>query len=618
MKRSKRLQMLWVALCIAAGIFSAKSFVINPERFVGKGPAPADSTDLVWTFVSLCLTALNLDVYVRRRLRPGIGQWLFGLFFGVANYFGTTMFAFDSWLFVGNLISVYTVALKCLGQGLAMVAALTWIAGWLRSTLPVLEPLETRSLLQRLRAFYASHTTAALMLLLALCWLPFLVIFYPGVVISDMAWMFEQAEGLTQMTTWHSVFTTWVFALCVHFGRLFHSDNLGCLVYMLLQTALLCYAVARSLGLMRQLGANRRWQLAGVAFFTLTPIWGAYCIMLGKDTLFTATALLWLVQTVEWYRRRRAYGFWRYAAYGVTALLLCLWRNNGLYLVLPCLAVFAALLARGWDRLRMSGVAAAVLAVMLLFDHVLIPALGIVDNRASGVYSNLFQQVARVVRYQKDNLTQEQRDGIDAVLDLDAIGTLYEPWISDPVKYTYRQFGQGAQVEKEALKGFLDTWLSMLPDYWDFFLESFVANNRGYYAFIPRYTGITYSQQAGRRFFFGTYTIEGEGQLHSTHPAFLSGLRDKLQSLCERWDTIPMLQVLLNCAAYTWLLVGAALSCLRKKRWREAALFMPALMCFVTCLLSPVDDYFRYYLPIAAMTPLLLCLMRHPPREVKP
>ena len=609
MKKQTRTALL--LLCVLMAAFCAKSFVINPDRFVGKGSAPAASSDIIWTFVALGFAALFIDTYLRRGYRAGLGQWLFGLFFGVANYFGVTLFAFDSWLFVGRLIGVGTVALKCLGQGLAMTAALTWISGWLRSPRRELEPLRLHGLWARLHGFYTRRPTLALTALLAVCYLPFLIIFYPGVVISDMAWMFEQFEGITQMTTWHSVFTTWTFALCVRFGRLFGSDNLGCCLYMALQTGLLCYAVARSLSLMRRLGSSRRWQLAGMAFFCLTPIWGTYCIMLGKDTLFTATVLLWLVQTVEWARGLRRWGPGRWALYALTALLICLWRNNGLYLALPCLLVFVLALARRGDRLRMGGVAAGVLAVMLAFDNLLVPALGIVDNRASGVYSLPFQQVARVVRNHREELTPQQLEAIDQVLDVDEIGALYEPWISDPVKYTYRQFGQGAQVEKQALAGFRQVWLELLPTYWQTYVEAFVANTRGYYCFIPRYTGVTYSMQAGRRFYFGTYTIEGEGQLHTTQPQSLSRLRDLVQSLCERWDTIPLLQILLVSAAYTWLLIGAGIACAQAGRRRDVWLFLPALMSLATCLLSPVDDYFRYFLPIVAMTPLLLCLARH-------
>ena len=40
--------------------------------------------------------------------------------------------------------------------------------------------------------------------------------------------------------------------------------------------------------------------------------------------------------------------------------------------------------------------------------------------------------------------------------------------------------------------------------------------------------------------------------------------------------------------------------------------FLPALMSFAVCLLSPANDYFRYFLPIIAMTPALLAFVSCP------
>ena len=60
------------------------------------------------------------------------------------------------------------------------------------------------------------------------------------------------------------------------------------------------------------------------------------------------------------------------------------------------------------------------------------------------------------------------------------------------------------------------------------------------------------------------------------------------------------------CAFYTWLLIAAALSLIRQKRWQALGLLTPALLSLIVCCISPVNDYFRYFLPIVAMTPLLL------------
>ena len=61
-----------------------------------------------------------------------------------------------------------------------------------------------------------------------------------------------------------------------------------------------------------------------------------------------------------------------------------------------------------------------------------------------------------------------------------------------------------------------------------------------------------------------------------------------------------------------WLLVAAGLALWRCRRWRMLAGFLPALLTLGVCMLSPVNDYFRYFLPIVAMTPPLLAVARRP------
>ncbi len=601
-------------LLIAAAILCAKSFVINPQLFAGKASIPAESTDTVWSFVAFTLAGLFYVTYLRLRYRPKAGEIGFGLLFGILNYFGTTLFAYDSWAFIGVFQSWTAVAVKCIGQGFTMVTLLTLVSNSLQKQPFPKTPLHKYG---RLRSFFAWHTTLVCVLLFVLCWSPYLIIFYPGTVISDMSWMFEQLQGITQMTTWHSVFTTWVFGGCIYLGRFLSGDNLGCLLYMLLQTFALAYACARTVSLVRQLDIQWQWQIGVLAFFTILPFWGGYSMMIGKDTLYTATLLLFFINTIEWMRGLRVFRTKHWLIYGVLSMLVCLWRNNGLYVVVPSLLAFLFMAKNNSIRKRLTGVLTGVLVLVMGLNHIVVPALGIIDNTASGIYSVCFQQTARVVRSYKDELTPDETAEIDRVLDIETIGNLYEPWISDPVKMTFRQFGQGAAVEKAALRRYRKTWFSMMFKYPVTYLQAFMAGNRGYYSFIPKYTGITYSQQAGLRFVYTSFDIEGEGELHTVQPEAFTSLRIYAAKIIEGFRTLPIIQLLFTCAFYTWLLIGAAIAMAHRRRWRELLLFVPALFSFAVCLVSPVDDYFRYFLPIIAMTiPLLACTHYPPNAEV--
>ena len=213
---------------------------------------------------------------------------------------------------------------------------------------------------------------------------------------------------------------------------------------------------------------------------------------------------------------------------------MCLSRHNGVYLLLPT-AVVLAFVLRGNVRWLASAALGAALALVLMFNGLLLPALGITDATASGMYSAAFQQSARVLR--DHEVTAEEYAEIDRVLDAENLAELYEPNISDPVKYTFKQYGLGRQAETEALARYRETWLTMLAEYPLTYLEAFVAGNTGYYAFTPKIDAArTYNYQGGIRFTFETIPAGDDPlDLHTAQiPAFAKA-RELLAIYARGW-----------------------------------------------------------------------------------
>jgi hypothetical protein len=397
---------------------------------------------------------------------------------------------------------------------------------------------------------------------------------------------------------------TWIFSGCIRLGRIFGSDNLGVFLFTLMQSVLLSYALSRALELVRRLKISRAVRLSAFLFFAFTPIFASFAQAVGKDTVYAALVLLFTVQAVEWLRLGKP-KTGAAVAFGLTALLLCLSRNNGVYLLLPTAVVLIVAL-RGAARWLAAAALGAALALVFAFNGLLVPALGIKDATASGLYSAAFQQSARTLR--DHDVTTGEYAEIDRVLDAQALPALYEANISDPVKFTFKQYGQGRDVETDALARYRKTWLSMFGEYPLTYLEAFVAGSTGYYAFTPKIDAArTYNNQGGLRFTFETVPAGSDPlDLHTAQiPAFAKA-RELLAMVARGWRRVPVLELFLFCAAYTWLLAIAALSLLRQKRARDLAAFLPALLTLLACVLSPVNDYFRYFLPVVAMTAPLL------------
>ena len=604
------------ALCALAGALCAMAFYVSPDGYAGRSALPAASTDPLWTALALAVGWLFWQAFVKRGLRPRGLTLAAGLLFGVVNYFGTTLFSYDSWSYLSGARACGLALLQIAGQAAVMSAALSWIVHALCAPGRSAErrPLPPR--LAPLARLYREHTTLCCAACFFACWLPYLLVFYPGTVIWDMGEMVAQFFGQRPTDTWHPVFLTWLLGGCVWLGRQLGSDNLGALLFMLLQTAAQALALGAAMRCLRRLRAGRGLQLAALCFFALVPIWGSYAQAIGKDTLYAALLLLFTLTTIRLAVEGTLPGVRAWAGYGLAALATCLTRNNGVYVVAPTALLTVLFLARGRARLRAGGALAGALALFFLFSGALLPALGVRDETASGLYAVCFQQSARALRDHGDEITPEEYAEIDLVLDAERLPELYEPWIADPVKFTFRQYGQGAQAEKQALRRYRATWFLMLQKYPQTYLESFVAGNSGYYAFTPKYEGVTYNQQTGLRFVFETYELGEDARfLHTRQPEALAKARELLAMFARGWRHIPIASFLYLCPAYTWLLVGAALALARQRRFRALVAFVPALLSLAVCLLSPVNDYFRYFLPIVAMTFPLVALAKRDATE---
>ena len=310
------------ALCLLAGILSAMSFVLGQAGYTGMSDLPASSTSYLWTALAVCFALLFFHTCVEKKLRFRPLHILFGLLFGVVNVMGSRLFAYDSWEMsrMEGLLSV----LRMFGQALPMTAAFVWLDRWLQ------DGCVRRGEILPLPAFVSRHFVLSCMILMIVCWSPYLIAFFPGTVCWDLGEMAAQFFGKYEMDTWHPVFTTWLIGGCVWLGRLFGSDNLGAALFTLLQTLALSHALSEAIRFMGRAKAGRALRWAALAFFALVPLWGGYAQFISKDTLYTSVMLLFVLAVMDVLRGEKAA-----LRLFLWALLACLLRSNGLYVVLP-------------------------------------------------------------------------------------------------------------------------------------------------------------------------------------------------------------------------------------------------------------------------------------------
>lgn len=528
--------------------------------------------DLLFTALFLLCFAF----YRQSRLRAepfSLSAALLGLAFALFTVLGRAFELFNSWkpLYDAPAHSLVT-ALCLLGVWKLAYAALRWILGR-ADRLPRAEAEPALS---------APAFWSAFGLILA-GWLPWLALCFPGSLSQDASNQIAQILGVIPPSSHHPYAASWLMGTVY---RLFGEGTGGLFANVLLQALVCAAAYAFSCTAVRGFAGRRAGRLS-VAFFALLPLWGAYAQSLMKDTVHAGCFAAFSACCMLFAARRGALKPGLLILLGLSALLCVLTRNSGLYIVVPALAVLAFPARRLRGRLTALGLAAGVLSLSLLFNHLLLPALNVAPGPVSEAFSLPFQVTARCCLEHPEDLRPEERAAIDAVLDYDEILKVYDPMVSDLVKNSYRG-------DASALPAYFKTWLRMGLRHPLTYCQAALNSCYGYFS-----PGCLIGIFGGA--FFG-----------SAGQDFGISVPHALPELClaaERWNLIcshaPGLSALYTPSTYTWLLLLCTAALLRKRRFRRAAAQLPLWLALAACCLSPVNGLVRYALPLMAAAPAL-------------
>ena len=503
---------------------------------------------------------------------------LFSLFLLVGQSYAAT----DSWEpLLSTPLCRFTSLAMLLGYGVFVYLLIATLFHYLdRLTLHSAHRLR-RS--ERRRLFWIA------LAVLTVCWLPYLVLCYPGSLTYDAQWQLGQFFGQTPATNHHPWCSTLLMGWIVSLGKVW-SLNVGLFLYVLFQSAV-CAAVFGAIcvqvgGLA---GRTSTFRLA-LLYYALVPSWGAYAQMVVKDTLFYGVFAGFCLCAVCLFHRKgqRSSGLW--AGLALLGLACALLRNNGLYAVVPTLLCLAAALREKRARALAAGAGAGILAVYLGCSQILLPALGVAPGSSRELLSLPFQQTARYVAMYGEELTAEEIAVIDSVLDYETVATAYDPRVADPVKNTYHG-------TPEALGEYWKLWLNCGLRHPDAYLQATLNSMFGY--FLPGYRYGSYG---------GNYFLTQEPRYGIDVDFRFPEATAAVDQFSRLWSVIPGLSLLNAPGTHSWVLILCTIALLRRRQIRALALTVPLWITLAVCCVSPVNGLVRYALPLMATTPLLLAL----------
>ncbi|OZG59211.1 hypothetical protein BMYO_1416 [Bifidobacterium myosotis] len=136
--------------------------------------------------------------------------------------------------------------------------------------------------------------------LIAVAWLPWLVIAWPGAMRDDTLAQYLQVSGIHQYYTQHPLFDTLIFGLFWHAGSAVAGTPLaGQAAYIVIQAVLLAAGAAFTLCYIRKLGAPRWLVILSLLYLATSYVVAGSIITMGKDSLHTVFFVPFAVMFVE-------------------------------------------------------------------------------------------------------------------------------------------------------------------------------------------------------------------------------------------------------------------------------------------------------------------------------
>lgn len=439
---------------------------------------------------------------------------------------------------------------------------------------------------------FATHPLAATFIVCLLGWLPYFLYQFPGIMTPDSINQLEQVLGIVSYSNHHP----WVHTLLI---KVFYSIGFaitGNMVYAMgfytfAQMCIMAFATAYFVSSMRFLHLKAGWCTAMALVFAILPYHAVYAVTVWKDIPFAAAVLVFITSLL----RLRNGGKWQHAAlFVLSGTMMCLFRSNGWYAFLVCVPFFVASF---WKKNRkVIGLLAVSLLAAVVVKYPVMNGCRVTPPDFVESLCIPIQQVSYVLANDRE-LSLEQLELIDAVIDRNYVKNLYNPEFADNMKELVRA-GHPEYLEAHK-KEFFRLWLDLLIRYPGDYLEAYIQQTNGYW-----YPDSYYP------------VADAEGisatDLGISHTPLIRGsLVVKGKEIAVKLGSmVPVYGTLWSMGVAFWILL-LMMGCVLVRREEGKLLYaLPCLLLWGTVMIAtPVATEFRYVYFLMLCMPFYLCMM---------
>ena len=456
--------------------------------------------------------------------------------------------------------------------------------------------------------YFDKHPFKTSFITIFIFWSVYLIAFYPGVLSPDpyyqlmqyfnvpnkyVDWVI-QANPHIFMTTHHPVFHTYLLGFCVSIGRFLINDNFGFFIYTFIQTVFYVGVLSYTIYFLKKHKVNRIYRFFLLLIYIIVPSFGFYTVSLVKDVFYTGFIILFILFVYDIIcDKDKNLNIKDIIIFVIIMLGACLFRHNGIIIV-----GITSIVLIIYNKINRKSLISGLIIFGIIFysfNNILVPSLGISQGSSREMYSVMFQQTARYVKYYGNELDKNDKLVIDKVLGYNDLKYRYNEELADPVKNCYNK-----NVTKKDFNNYLNTWYKGLKKHPGVYIDSFINNTYGY----------VYPNKHNWYIYSNNYKKHEKNQVFEHSFNSLEILRGILVGYGNIFPYIPGVGLFVNIGFNTILLIIMTSYLITKRNKKYLIVLLPLYLSLGICLLSPANTYFRYSMPYIFIIPTLLCLLR--------
>ena len=551
----------------------------------------------------IILAALSILFYIIWQCEPKMSKCavVFAAIFSFFQVFGMSFKATSSWdLIFGGGRNFVKALLSFIGHGVLFYFAICGIFVLFRKISFVKED-------QKVTSWFTTNRKSlfAVAGLILLMWLPYFIATFPGLTNYDFFDMLNTFYGIdtnslrvvtpidpnVTLNNNNPVLQTLLAVLFMKIGNLLGSAYIGLFLFVSVQAVLFALVLSYTIRFLAKKGINKKIRVLLLLLYGLLPLNANFAFATLKDTNFSFVTLLYLLLVIELVRSPKEFISKKQNLIEIAlfALLMMFLRNNGLYIVAISAVIFIIAYRKHLKQLVLPLFAPIV--IFMLVTYVVYPALKISPGSPAEAYSIPFQQIARLVKEHGDELSQEDIEAIDGVLNYSRLAKIYNPELSDPVKVNYKK-----DHTKEQFSNFLKVWEKYLIKYPGLYVQATMSNCYGYF-YPEAQRWLTYTTIAPTGEPYGLTTIKS-----------LDTIRGEMTQMSTIIRSFPGIGMFVSIGFYVWGLFCMIAALIRYKDKKKILMMTPMFVLLLTAIAGPANTMMRYVYPIVLSTPVYVIM----------